>query len=273
VPIGDEELTAEAVLHESPRLTWLGHSTVLVELDGRRMLTDPVLRDRLAVLRRTAPLDPREVPDPDAILISHVHYDHLDLPSLRRFRRSTPLIVPSGAGRHIRTLGFADVREVACGEDVQIGPVAIASTFADHEARRRPLGRAVPSLGYLMTGSASVYFAGDTDLFPGMADIASDLDVALLPIAGWGPRIPPGHMDSVRAAQAVSLLKPRLAIPIHWGTYRRFDLRADADSLREPANTFTRAVNEVAPDVAVTILEPGGTIEIQPRALRRAVGP
>jgi L-ascorbate metabolism protein UlaG (beta-lactamase superfamily) len=273
VPIADEALTPQAVVHEPSRLTWIGHSTVLMELNGKRVLTDPVLRERVAVLRRVAPLGNAGVPDVDAILISHVHYDHLDLPSLRRFARSTPLVVPAGAARHVRSLRFTDVRELACGEEVQLGPVTVRSTFADHEARRRPFGRVVPSLGYLVTDSATVYFAGDTDLFDGMVDIASELDVALLPIAGWGPRIPAGHMDPMRAAQAVARLKPRLAVPIHWGTYRRFDLRSDDDSVREPATVFARTVEELAPDVAVSVLPPGGTVEIGPRTMRPKVVP
>jgi L-ascorbate metabolism protein UlaG (beta-lactamase superfamily) len=273
VRIADEALTPQAVVHEPSRLTWIGHSTVLIELDGTRILTDPVLRDRLAVLRRVAPLADADVRDVDAILVSHVHYDHLDLPSLRRFARSTPLVVPDGAGRHVRSLRFTNVREIACGEQVRLGPLTIRSTFADHEARRRPLGRLVPSLGYLVAGSGTVYFAGDTDLFDGMVDIASDLDIALLPIAGWGPRIPAGHMDPLRAAQAVTRLKPRLAVPIHWGTYRRFDLRADDASVREPATVFARRVEELAPDVAVSIVPPGGTVEIPPRPPRPEGGP
>ena len=76
-----------------------------------------------------------------------------------------------------------------------------------------------PALGYLLQGSQSVYFAGDTDLFPEMAALGG-VDVALLPVAGWGPRLPEGdHMNPRRAAEALKILKPRLAIPIHWGTY------------------------------------------------------
>ena len=273
MPVDDDELKPEAPAHESCRLTWIGHSTVLIQLDGKRVLTDPVLRNRLALLRRVAPLDARLVPEVDAILISHVHYDHLDLPSLRRFSRSTRIIVPEGARRHIRRLHFADVREIACGEEVRFGNLTIRSTFAEHEARRHPLRRATPSLGYLMMGSACVYFAGDTDVFDTMDRIAPDLDVALLPIAGWGPRVPPGHLDPARAAQAVRRLRPRIAVPIHWGTYRRFDLRDDAGSLWEPANAFAREVAELAPDVTVSILPPGGTMEIQPRTLRPTARP
>src|SRR6185312_7857481 len=75
------------------------------------------------------------------------------------------------------------------------------------------------SLGYLVRGTRTVYFAGDTDLFPGMADVAGELDLALLPVAGWGPKVGPGHLDPERAAEALTLLRPRVCVPIHWGTY------------------------------------------------------
>jgi L-ascorbate metabolism protein UlaG (beta-lactamase superfamily) len=246
---------------------------VRIDLDGERLLTDPVLRRRLFVLRRVAPLDVRTVSDVDAILISHVHYDHLDLPSVRRFSRTTPLVAPVGAGRLLRRLRLSDVREVAYGDEVRLGDVTVRATFADHEARRRPLERAIPSLGYLVTGSASVYFAGDTDVFDDMSRIAADLDVALLPIAGWGPRVRAGHLDPARAAEAVERLRPRIVIPIHWGTYRRVDLPVDATTLRAPADAFAREVAARAPGVAVSILSPGESIEIQPRSvLPRALG-
>jgi L-ascorbate metabolism protein UlaG (beta-lactamase superfamily) len=272
VPIADEEPAPQAVDRPS-RLTWIGHSTVLVELDGTRIVTDPVLRDRVGVLRRVAPSAPPDAPTVDAVLISHVHYDHLDLPSLRRFAPSTPVLVPEGARRHMRGLSFSDVREIACGDEVSLGRLTIRSTFADHEARRHPFRRAPSSLGYLVMGSAHIYFAGDTDLFDGMTDIDAELDVALLPVAGWGPRVPAGHLDPARAAEAVRRLKPRLAIPIHWGTYRRFDLRVDQGSLREPANVFAREVGRVAPEATVCVLVPGGTTDLQPRSLSETAQP
>jgi L-ascorbate metabolism protein UlaG (beta-lactamase superfamily) len=101
-----------------------------------------------------------------------------------------------------------------------------------------------------------VYFAGDTDLFDGMAEIgARGLDVALLPIWGWGPRLPPGHLDPERAAQATRLLAPRVVIPIHWGTYRRAGMRRG--DLDRPAREFAGAVARAAPGVDVVVLRPG----------------
>ena len=94
------------------RVTWLGHSTVGIELDGIVLVTDPVLRRRIAHLRRDASATAPE--RPDAVLVSHLHYDHLDLPSLRRIGRDVRLVVPRGARRHLR--GFTSVEEVAPGE-------------------------------------------------------------------------------------------------------------------------------------------------------------
>ena len=111
-----------------------------------------------------------------------------------------------------------------------------------------------------------MYFAGDTDLFPGMADIAPGLDVALLPIWGWGPTLGAGHLDPLRAAEALVMLRPRLAIPIHWGTYApAVMLRAFRRSfLARPPHDFVRAARRLAPDVQVRVLAPGGSTGMVP---------
>jgi L-ascorbate metabolism protein UlaG (beta-lactamase superfamily) len=119
-----------------------------------------------------------------------------------------------------------------------------------------------PALGYVVTGSRRVYFAGDTDLFPGMAELGP-LDLALLPVAGWGPRLPPGHLDARRAAEALRLLAPATAVPIHWGTYSPISkLRTSAAARREPADEFARLAAQLAPTVAVHVLAPGESLEL-----------
>jgi L-ascorbate metabolism protein UlaG (beta-lactamase superfamily) len=255
-------MTPSAAVEEPFRLTWFGHSTVLIELDGVRLVTDPLLRRRVGFLHRAEPVDVRTIGDVDAVLISHVHYDHFDVPSLRRFSRSTPFVVPQGAGYYVRKLGFRHVSEVDRDEERPVGNVVVRSTHAEHDSKRWPLWRRTASLGYVVEGTGSVYFAGDTDLFDAMADVAPALDVALLPIAGWGPRVPAGHLDPARAAEAVTRLRPRVAVPIHWGTYRRLDLRLDPEDLRRPADEFARIVAELAPEVRACILSVGGTVEI-----------
>ena len=245
------------------RLTWIGHSTVLVELDGVRLLTDPVLRDRFVHLRRVSRAAAAGFGDLDAVLLSHLHYDHLDLPSLRLLGSSVRLLVPRGGGRMLSRKGFTNVEELDRGEEVRVGPVSITATHAEHSGRRSPLGANAPPLGYVLAGSSRVYFAGDTDLFDEMTDLGPGLDVALLPVAGWGLRVPAGHLDPERAAEALRLLRPRVAVPIHWGTYRITGLRRSHDRLHEPPEKFAELAGQVAPDVEVRIVPVGQTLELQ----------
>ena len=95
-----------------------------------------------------------------------------------------------------------------------------------------------------------------------MGSISDHLDAALLPVAGWGPRLPSGHLDPRGAAEALSLLRPRIAVPIHWGTYRRLGLSRDPLVLREPAEQFERLAAELMPEVEVCVLPIGGSVDI-----------
>jgi L-ascorbate metabolism protein UlaG (beta-lactamase superfamily) len=238
----------------SAAVTWLGHATVVVELDGGRIVTDPVLRRRVIHLRRDRAAS---VPDDaSGVLISHLHYDHLDLPSLKAFARQLPVVVPRGGAGLLR--GFADVREIAPGEQIELGGLRIDAVEAEHDGRRHPGGASGSALGYVLRGSRSVYFAGDTDLFAGMAALAP-LDVALLPVAGWGKKLGPGHLDPERAAAALALLRPQIAVPIHWGTYRAGRRAEDASG---PAEAFARAAAQLAPDVRVEILPVAGRLAL-----------
>jgi L-ascorbate metabolism protein UlaG (beta-lactamase superfamily) len=237
-------------------VTYVGHATVLIEAGASRLLTDPVLGRRLAHLRRIAPvpgLSPLK--SPDAVLISHAHHDHLHLPSLRRLAPSALAVVPRGWARLARRAGLRRVTEVEAGDRLTIGAVEVLATPAEHDGRRRPFGRSAAALGYVVEGQHSIYFAGDTDLFDAMRDLAGDLDLALLPVAGWGPRLPPGHLDPERAAQAAALLRPRIAVPIHWGTLA--SPRADHKDPERPAREFARLAASHAPGVEVRILRPG----------------
>jgi L-ascorbate metabolism protein UlaG (beta-lactamase superfamily) len=201
-------------------------------------------------LRRQVPVELEPLRDLTATLVSHVHFDHLDLPSLRTLGVHVPVVVPRGAGRLLR--GFADVREVDVGDEVRFGRVTVRATPAEH-AGTRLLVRDAPSLGFVVSGSKQVYFAGDTDLFEGMSALADELDVALVPVAGWGPKVGAGHLDPERAAQAVRLLRPRIAVPIHWGTLRLPTVAAS----HEPPERFRRLTADLAPDVDVQVLRPG----------------
>jgi L-ascorbate metabolism protein UlaG (beta-lactamase superfamily) len=240
------------------RIVFLGHATVLIELEGVRLLTDPLLRVRIAHLRRQSPLVEEELyASFDAVLISHLHHDHLDLPSLRRLGRDTPLIVPAGAGAWLGRRGFSTVCELSVGEIASVGTLAITAVEARHDGRR-PGGPQAETLGYLVRGRRAVYFAGDTALYDEMGNLAPSLDVALVPVAGWGAKLGPGHMGPLDAARAVKLMQPRLAIPVHWGTLSPIGLgRRHRARLGEPPRLFAEHVARLAPSVEVRILAPG----------------
>jgi L-ascorbate metabolism protein UlaG (beta-lactamase superfamily) len=233
---------------------------VLIELGGVRILTDPVLRTRVAYLRRhgAPPHAPRGL---DAVLISHLHHDHLDLPSLRRLSGRPRVVAPRGAGRLLRRAGF-EVEELEQGERTEIRGVRVEAVRAVHSPSRLPLrGLQAEPLGFVIGERPSVYFAGDTDLFPEMARLAP-LDVALLPVAGWGPSLGPGHLDAARAAHAAALLQARLAIPIHWGTLHP-PLSRRGDWFSRPRAEFAAQVGAVAPEVEVRVLRPGESTSLE----------
>ena len=246
-------------------MTYVGHATVLVELDGVRVLTDPILSGRVAHLRRHGgAVDADSLGQLDAVLVSHAHLDHLHAASLRQLAAKRPqptLFIPRGLRRHVAKLGFEHVVELTAGEGAEVAGLPIAATRADHDSRRHPLGPPAEAVGYLLGQSGrQIYFAGDTDVFPEMATLADDLDTALLPVWGWGPTLGPGHLDPRGAAAALELLRPRLAIPIHWGTLFPFALdrlRGKVGLLSDPPHEFAREAARLAPEVDVRVLQPG----------------
>jgi L-ascorbate metabolism protein UlaG (beta-lactamase superfamily) len=238
--------------------TYVGHATVLLELDGTRLLTDPVLRKRVGPLvRHGAPPAAAATERLDAVLVSHLHRDHADLASLRRLDPGTQLLVPPGSQDFFERRAFGAVTELAPGESAAVGDLTITAVEADHDGGRRRFAPEPRAIGFLVAGRRRVYFAGDTDYFPAMEDLGP-LDLALLPIWGWGPNIGEGHLDPEGAARAAAVLSPRLAVPIHWGTLYPFGLRRLRSApLRKPAVRFAASLRELAPQVEARMLSPG----------------
>ena len=242
------------------RIRWIGHATVLLELDGTRLLTDPILRRRIVHLRTVRP-----PPAPERARAAST-----------RCSCRTPTAITStsarcaGSARACRCSRRAEPcgRSAAAGSGAKVDSLAAGRRADDRaalgagdagRARPRPARRS----GFSCAGSKTVYFAGDTDLFPELAGLADPLDVALVPIWGWGPTLGEGHLDPERAAEAVRLLRPRIVIPIHWGSLHPLGM-SGAAFLREPPETFRRLVHERAPEVEVRLLQPGAETTVAP---------
>jgi L-ascorbate metabolism protein UlaG (beta-lactamase superfamily) len=247
------------------QLNYIGHATVLIDIGQIRALTDPILRNRFFFLQRNGhnygPDLLKERP-PDVVLLSHLHYDHADLPSLRHLPPSATVIAPKGSGSYLARWTGIQVHEVIEGDRLQIADVEITALPADHGhaySLPRPM---TTCLSYTLRNRLSVYFAGDTDLFNGMGAIGQDfdIDIALLPVWGYSHRLGSGHLTPMTAAQALTRLHPRVAVPIHWGSFRYPGPRAlwqRADYMNTPPHAFAEYASRLAPDTDVRVLQPG----------------
>ncbi|MFD9335410.1 MBL fold metallo-hydrolase [Streptomyces sp. NPDC060028] len=253
-------------------VTWWGHATCTVEDSGVRLLTDPLFARRLAHLRRRrGAVPPAQAAVADVVLVSHLHADHLHLPSLARLAPGTRLVVPRGACRAVpglarlaRGRAFA-VTEVAPGEEFAVrGGVRVRAVSARHDGRRLPFGpHLAPALGYVVQGEARTYFAGDTGLFDAMAGEVGPVDVALLPVGGWGPYLGQGHLDPGRAARALAALGPAAAVPVHYGTYWPIGMDAvRPHEFHAPGEEFVRLAGQLAPKVTVRVPAHGERVRL-----------
>jgi L-ascorbate metabolism protein UlaG (beta-lactamase superfamily) len=214
------------------RITWLGHSTSLIELDGARVLTDPVWSERISPLswigptRWYRPLIALEKLGPlDAVIISHDHYDHLDMDTVLALKDLTPrFIVPLGVGAHLEYWGIPleKIVEVDWGDRVTVGPITIHSTPVRHASGRHVLDKdATLWSGYALLGPTHrVFFSGDTGLFTALQDIGDTLgpfDATLLEVGQYHRAWPDWHMGPEQAVTAHQMLKGKVFVPLHWG--------------------------------------------------------
>ena len=246
-------------------LRYLGHATVLIELAGRRILTDPILTDRVAFIRRTADSPQRDHRQAiDVVLVSHGHLDHLHRASLEAVGRDVLTIVPRGMGAMVRRWGFRNVLVADPHERFELGPLTVTATPAVHSGYRPPSGPRGTAVGYLIEAEGRrIYFAGDTDVFDEMQAIgAPGLDAALIPVWGWGPRLGPGHLDPERAAVAAALLDATITVPIHWGTLWPMGMRWRRNLLSDPPQRLAAEAERLGLATRVVIAAPGERVEV-----------
>jgi L-ascorbate metabolism protein UlaG (beta-lactamase superfamily) len=243
-------------------LTWVGHATLLLDLGGVRVLTDPVLTRRVGHLRRRTAAPAAGTARADVVLLSHAHADHLHVRSLRQVVAVSPgvtVVVPRGAAGYVRRAGIDDVVEVVAGERLSVHGVDLTVTRADHPAGRSPWhpDGSLP-VGYVVEhDDRRLWFAGDTDLHPSMTDLGR-LDLAALPIAGWWRTLGPGHLDEAGAAEALARVDAARVLPVHWGTFSPEDLLRGLPSwLPETARRFERELAARGLLDRLVRLEPG----------------
>jgi L-ascorbate metabolism protein UlaG (beta-lactamase superfamily) len=213
---------------------WLGHATTLIEIDGHYVLTDPVWGERVSPSEtigparlHAVPIDVAELPRLDAIVISHDHYDHLDLPTVRKLvgSQGAPFLVPIGIGAHLRGWGVPEDRiiELDWDEQATVGRLTLTCTESRHFSGRGLRRNTTLWCSWAITGpDHRVYFGGDTgytQAFTGIGERYGPFDVTVLPIGAYGDQWPDIHLNPEEAVQAHRDLRGDLFVPIHWATF------------------------------------------------------
>jgi L-ascorbate metabolism protein UlaG (beta-lactamase superfamily) len=263
-------VTPGAASVEGLHLTWYGHASTLVELDGRRVLFDPVWSKRCSPFQFAGPrrLHPPPVPldalpQVDAIVISHDHYDHLDLPTVRQLVRTqeAPFLVPIGVGAHLDRWQVPRHRivELDWDDGVDLAGLRLTATAARHfSGRLFARDRTLWGSWVVESGGRKVFYTGDSGYFDGYGAIGEKygpFDASLIQIGAYSPAWPDIHMTPEDAVKAHVDLRAGLLLPVHWATFV-----LSYHSWSEPVDRLWREAK--AFDVSVAIPRPGERVDV-----------
>jgi N-acyl-phosphatidylethanolamine-hydrolysing phospholipase D len=266
------ENLAEAPSKTRIRLTWIGHSTFLIQHQGLNILTDPIFGDCQPVpigrmRRSTAPgMRFEDLPVIHHVLISHSHYDHLDAPTIRALGNKVRYWVPEGLSAWFRRRGLTHCEELGWWQTAKLSDeVAIHSVPAQHGSARTLFDRnRTHWCGWVVeSAERSAYFAGDTGYSPSFREIGErfgGFDVAMIPIGAYNPRwlMHPVHLNPADAVQVHKDVRSRLSIACHWGTFRLADEPLD----EPPALLAQELAQEHLDSDKFLALRPGDRIEV-----------
>lgn len=232
--------TTDTNIYQTPsknglRITWVGHSSLLIEIDGRTILTDPVWSQRVSMTQLMGPkrffnppLKLNDLPPLDAVIISHDHYDHLDKATIAFFKGTTiPFYCSLGVGKYLERYGIIKnyISELDWGDSVMIDhDIVVTATPARHFSGRGILGRneTLWSSFVIRGPKHNIFYGADSGYFPGFKDIGKafgPFDLTMLEIGAYGQYWPDIHMGPDKASNAFIDLKGKLMMPIHWGTF------------------------------------------------------